>query len=269
MNKLILPAILTTIMLVAVSFAFLPVQRATTTHLPSVAAGSIADGSVTTVKLADGAVVAIKLADGSVVTAKLADDAITSLKIAVDTISAADIAADTIGNSELGPDAVTSAEIAPNTITAGDIAAGGVDAAAIGTGAVGADELAANAVTAAGGELADGAVTDAKIADGITISKLADSAGITDILFGSQTLTAGTILTLADQNVSVTVTGADTTNDVPLCLITKNDDFDEIFVSEAEITGADTVTVTVTNPLGLGVTVDGTDTITCLVFKRP
>lgn len=39
-------------MLVAVSFAFIPVQKATTTHLPSVGTASIADGSITSAKIA-------------------------------------------------------------------------------------------------------------------------------------------------------------------------------------------------------------------------
>ena len=50
-------------------------------------AGTIADGSVTTVKLADDAVTAAKLASDAVVTASIVDDAVTAAKIASEPIS--------------------------------------------------------------------------------------------------------------------------------------------------------------------------------------
>jgi len=96
-----------------------------------------------------------------------------------------------------------------------------------------------------------------------------NSVVLNNILTGSNTMAAGAIAVDGDITVVVTVTGADTTNDVALCTIDTNADFDPLIITNAVIT-ADTVTVTVTNPNGAlgdaGVVADGTDVVRCIVF---
>ena len=154
-------------------------------------------------------------------------------------------------------------------VDSSSIADGSVATVDIVNGAITLAKLAANSVNSA--NIVDGSITnvDVSATAGIAFSKIANTALFTDILVGSKSLTATTISSLADQTVAVTVTGADTTNDVALCDISTNTDFDEITITQARITALNTVSVTLTNPTSGPVTVDSTDTVTCIVFKRP
>jgi len=154
-------------------------------------------------------------------------------------------------------------------VDSSSIADGSVATVDIVNGAITLAKLAANSVNSA--NIVDGSITnvDVSATAGIAFSKIANTALFTDILVGSKSLTATTISSLADQTVAVTVTGADTTNDVVLCNISSNADFDEIMITQARITALNTVSVTLTNPTSGSVTVDSTDVITCVVFKRP
>jgi hypothetical protein len=76
------------------------------------AAGSVADGSITTVKLADNSVTSAKIVNGTIVTADLADGSVTSAKIVDGTIATGDIA----------DGAITSAKIADGTVANADLA---------------------------------------------------------------------------------------------------------------------------------------------------
>lgn len=164
------------------------------------------------------------------------------------TVGAGAIADGAVTNVKLAADAVTTDKILDGTITGADIGAGGIDAS---------------------GDFAGGVVNDAAIADGITVSKLGDAAGITDILFGTATLAAVLIAAGAVQVVAVAVATADVTNDVVLCDIDETATNDALVIHSAEITGAGAVTVEVLNTSAAGVTPAGTEDITCIVFKRP
>ncbi len=119
MNRLILPVILTATIVVAASFAFMPVQRATTTHLPSVAAGSIADGSVTSVKIADGTIATVDIGAGAVTTAEIAADTIDDVDVVDDGLDGTSVA------DALTADSLTG-ETAAGDLTLAGNAAGGV-----------------------------------------------------------------------------------------------------------------------------------------------
>lgn len=159
-------------------------------------------------------------------------------------------AAPCISTAEIVAGAVTGGAagvISDGTITGADIAALGIDAS---------------------GDFAAGVVNDAAIATGITVSKLGDTAGITDILFGTASLAAVAIAAGAGQAVTVTITGADITNDVVWCSL-ETAAADALVLSQATITGANTVTAVVTNASGISVTPAVTDDVFCLVFARP
>ena len=85
---------------------------------------------------------------------------------------------------------------------------------------------------------------------------VSNTAGITDFLVGQ---TTGD---LTDPD-TVTVTGADTTNDMALCTIVDPDE--DVSILEVSITGANTVTVDLS-----AATVAGANSILdCVVFSRP
>ena len=153
------------------------------------------------------------------------------------------------GSTTVSAGSVTAASIAPDTITPIELSATLTldEATTIGTGAA--------------GLIIDGA-------NGIQIDAT-DGLVINKILTGSNTMGAGALAEGLNLTVVVTVTGADVTNDIALCTIDTNPDFDELIITNAVIT-ANTVTVTVTNPnltaLDADVVVEGTDVVRCIVF---
>lgn len=98
MKKLLIPTILAATILIAASFAFMPVERVTTTHLPSVGTTNIADDSITS--------------------AKIAADTIDDADVVNDGLDATSLAANSVGNSEL-TDAIT----LPTSLTVGGVSA--------------------------------------------------------------------------------------------------------------------------------------------------
>ena len=157
----------------------------------AVTVGKLADGAVTSAKIVDGTVGSLDLGAGAVTASRVADGAITSAKIADGSIRAADVATGQVVTGVNGlQDAVTLAAgsnvtITPsgNTLTiasvggsgGGELADGAVTGAKIADGGVGRVDLANGAVSAA--KLQDGAVTGAKIADGtIAADDLGDGA---------------------------------------------------------------------------------------------
>ena len=151
----------------------------------------IANSGISSSQIATNAVTANELNDSAVDTAAIAANAVTAAKIASNTITATEIAANAIGASELADNAVDTAAIADGAVTSaklsGALASGAladdsvitakiaddaVTAAKLGANAVDATALADNAVDT--GAIAASAVTDAKVATGISGTKLTD-----------------------------------------------------------------------------------------------
>lgn len=193
MKKILIPTILAAIIIIAASFALMPVQRATTTHLPSV--------------------------------------------------TGANIAADSIGSAQIG------------------------------TGAVGADELAANAVTAAGGELADGVLTADPAGRLKMVDGFVDSAEILNASVANADLAAAAIQNsfantagLASISTSITVTRASTA----IVIVT----FSGLATAAGAITDTLTLTPvtntaggTITAPTAIVGTVQTTNTAQSFMFQ--
>ena len=170
----------------------------------------------------------------------------------------------------VGADSVTSASIAPNTIVSADIS----NTAGI-TGA----QLAADTITPT--QLSDTLTLDATttiatgtaglIIDGTNGIQIDATNGlvINKILTGVGSPAGAVIAAGAEETVTVTVTGADTTNDVAICSYNANTDFDAMIITSVVISGANTVTVTTTNPTAAGITTDAGDTIRCFVYGVP
>ncbi len=149
------------------------------------------DGSVYGIRVrgADGVTVLLDetgvksegITDGTITESKIADNAVTTPKIINNAITADKIVASAVTADKIAANAVTATKIAANTITAGSaiIADGAItnakiaslDAGKITTGTLSADRIAAGSIT--GDKIAAGAITADKIAAGaITADKI-------------------------------------------------------------------------------------------------
>ena len=107
--------------------------------IQQVAAGNIADGTITTAKIADDAVTAAKLgpdvsftpADGSITAAKLASNAVTTAKIADTNVTTAKIADTNVTTAKIADSNVTTAKIAPLAVNQTKLANNAVSTAKI------------------------------------------------------------------------------------------------------------------------------------------
>ena len=160
----------------------------------SVGSLELSDASVDTAAIQNGAVTDEKLASG-IDGAKLTDSTVSSDKII--SLDGAKILANSIGTLQLEANSVTSAELAPNSVGASELADLSVDTADIQDAAVTDVKLASGI---SGAKITDGTVTDAKITsldgakitdDSITNAKLAsgiDGAKLTDSTVASDKL---------------------------------------------------------------------------------
>jgi hypothetical protein len=93
MNKIAIPAILGTILLVAGMFAFMPVEKASTVHDPAFSNSGIGTGEVTSASISDGTIVNADIAADTIQGTALADaialDAATTISGNTLTIGAA------------------------------------------------------------------------------------------------------------------------------------------------------------------------------------
>lgn len=131
MKKILIPAILAVTVLVAASFALMPVQRVSTTHAS--AAGGVASdltcaGCVDTTDIALDTIAAVDIAPDAVAASELAANAVTA---AGGELADGVLTADAAGRLKMADGFVDSAEIALDTIAAVDIATGGVATAEI------------------------------------------------------------------------------------------------------------------------------------------
>ena len=172
----------------------------------AVTEAKIRDYNVSETKIASSAVTESRLKDGAVTTRKIAADAITSAKIADqqvgeehiknDSVKARHIADAAVATAQLHDGAVTAAKLAPGVRTGsggGGLTGGGTP----GDGTVTEAKLADSAVTAR--KIADGSVSGVKIADGafgVDTQNLADGA-VTAAKLGASAVTTEKIGTFA------------------------------------------------------------------------
>lgn len=158
----------------------------------------IADDSISTPKLAAGSVSTAKLAAGAVVADTIAANAVTAVKLAAEAVEADKIAANAVTTSKLDALAVTAGKLAAGSVVAGKLAANAIvandgvigtaaiadaqianlDANKITAGSIAAERMEANIVTALNGKFA-------------TLSALASSLGVVQILSGGALFTQG------------------------------------------------------------------------------
>lgn len=126
--KLVIPTILAATVLIAGVFAFMPVEKAVTTHLPSVSSANIADGSVTSAKIADGTIVNADISGTAAIAgSKLADDSVTATQIAADAVTASELANNAVDTAAIADSQVTTAKIADDSVTSAKVAGSNSD----------------------------------------------------------------------------------------------------------------------------------------------
>jgi len=161
-----------------------------------VSGDNLMNDSVTTLKIADGAVIASKIPDGVITSAKLAsgvinsatliaDNVITESKIFGGSVTEAKLASLSVGSGKIKDDAITETKIADGAVTLakinGSVFAGKQDTLVAGSGIAitinsdGNPEISSTVSASVGtGDIttdliADGAITAAKLANGISI----------------------------------------------------------------------------------------------------
>ena len=144
---------------------------------------SLQAGSIPTGKIEDGAVTTPKLADGAVTNAKLGSKAVKQANID-------DLA---VGTGQIAAKAVTATQIADATITATQIANTTITGAKMANGTVTSTQLSSTSGSeaVATGNIRASAVTDAKIASGITGSKV--SGALSNATIDASKITSGTL----------------------------------------------------------------------------
>jgi len=209
MKKILIPSLLVVTLITAGAFAFMPVDRAETTHLPTISAG-IPTSAVTSATINDDAILNIDINAG-------ADIAFTKLAPLTDAFIL------------VGDGANDAVAVNP----AGDVEISNTGATTITAGAVN------------GAELADAIVLDAPTSitgNTLTIESAGGDSGIAfkGILSGT-TADAGVA-----GNVVVTVTGA-ATGDLAFCSIRDTDDIDRTATVDAITANTVTVALSGTN----------------------
>lgn len=137
----------------------------------AVTASEIAANAITTDKIATGAVSADEIAANAITSSKIAADAVTANAIAANSITSSELAADSVTAGAIAAGAVSASEIAADAIVTDKIASGAVVADSIATNAItaakiGTDQVTANKIAASSiitSKIATGAVTAEKI----------------------------------------------------------------------------------------------------------
>ncbi|MFD2099484.1 beta strand repeat-containing protein [Flagellimonas iocasae] len=173
----------------------------------------IADDAITSAKILDGAVNTDDIADLAITNAKLGNGSISTGKIMTSAVNSAAIANNTIQAIDIADDAVTAAKINGDVAGSGliqavdgslevDVASltGDGDITSTDLNVTGGTDAAFNDVTL---EIADGAITSAKILDGtINTVDIADLA-ITNAKLGNGSISTGKIMTSAVNSAAI------------------------------------------------------------------
>ncbi len=146
----------------------------------------VGTGAVGTTELANGAVITAKINAAGLGTAALADDAVTTAKIADDAVTADQLATNSVTSDAIAANAVDTAEIADNAVTYAKVQNVTATDRLLGRSSAGAGDIEEIACTAAGRALLDDADAAAQrttlglgtiaTANSITASELADDA---------------------------------------------------------------------------------------------
>ena len=200
---------------------------AATIQNDAITTAKILNANVTAAKLASDAVTTAKILDANVTAAKLASDAVTTAKILDANVTTAKILDANVTAAKLASDAVTTAKILDDNVTAAklasDCAGNGLQQHASGALEVKVDNLGleinadtvrvkdSGIITA---KIADLAVTNAKVATGISTSKLAGGVyGNGTYNFNSQFMTNVNIDSGTIDNVAIVANSIQSTSD--------------------------------------------------------
>ena len=134
-----------------------------------------------------------KIENGAVTTDKLANSAVTNAKLGSKAVKQANIDDLAVGTGQIAAKAVTAAKIADATITATQIANTTITGAKMVNGTVTSTQLSSTSGSeaVATGNIRASAVTDAKIASGITGSKI--SGALSNATIDASKITSGTL----------------------------------------------------------------------------
>ncbi len=166
-------------------------------------------GSIVHSMMAADSIWAGNIKAGEIVATHLAAGTITASEIAANTITSSQIANGTITSTQIAGGTITATQIAASTITAAKIAAGTLTATEMSAGAITAGKIAANAISAAGGEIADLAVTTLKIAgNAVTLPVAAYTSGEVTGAAGGTWTSAQSVTIAVGSGESVMVSSA-------------------------------------------------------------
>ena len=173
----------------------------------TVTATQIADSTITGAKIANTTITGGKLVNGTVTSTQLSSTsgseavatgniragAVTAAKIANSTITATQIANSTITGAKIAGTTITGSNMVNGTVTATQLASNAVETAKIKDGNVTSAKLSSTSGSeaVATGNIRASAVTDAKVASGITASKI--SGALSNATLDGSKITSGTV----------------------------------------------------------------------------
>lgn len=165
----------------------------------AVGSAELGAGAVGTTELADNAVTADKVATGAIGSLEIADNSVKNAELDNNAVATANILDGAITSAKIGEDEVESIHVAANSLDGSDIANESLDSLEIKDGGISWNDFSPQAQDSAkqggSGTIADGSVTNAKLAsNAVTAAKVADST-ITGNKIATGAVTAANLAT--------------------------------------------------------------------------